>query len=355
MREALLLLGSAYCEAAERLRAGDRDVVFPVVFPEDTCPPGLPFVEPAWAMAGHTLKSPEPGAPAIRSGLNDSGCSGLRFGRRRATRLLWILLLIISCTFAMDILVRNMLYPAPTIRVPEPPPPPLEELVLISSEGDRMIAWLNALDDGPAVLFLHGNGENLETLRRVGLFEEFRRLGASVLAVDYPGYGRSSGKPSESGLIAGGRAGFQALAERFPTRPKFIVGWSLGAAVAVQTAVPHQAELAGQIFLSAWHDLPTVASKIFPEILVRIALRDRYLSGGAADDLTVPTLVIHGELDRLIPVDQGRRLFERLPAGSRFVGLDGVGHNDLMGQPTLWREIANYLAASDGFPPMAAP
>ncbi len=57
MREALLLLVAAYNEAAERLRAGDRDVVFP----ENTFPPGLPFVEPAWAMAGHSLKSPEPG------------------------------------------------------------------------------------------------------------------------------------------------------------------------------------------------------------------------------------------------------------------------------------------------------
>ena len=57
MREALLLLVAAYYEAAERLRAGDRDVVFP----ENTFPPGLPFVEPAWAASGHTLKPPEPG------------------------------------------------------------------------------------------------------------------------------------------------------------------------------------------------------------------------------------------------------------------------------------------------------
>ena len=262
------------------------------------------------------------------------------------TRLLWILLLIFLCFVAMDALVRSMLYPAPMFRVPTPPPSPLEELVLTTSEGDRVISWLSSLDDGPVMLFLHGNGENLETLRRVGLFEEFRRLGVSVLAIDYPGYGRSSGKPSEASLIASGRAGFEALAARFPTRPKFIAGWSLGAAVAVQTAATHQRDLAGQIFLSPWYDLPTVASSIFPEMLVRIALRDRYHSGEAADGLDLPALVIHGELDQLIPVDHGRRLHERLPTGSRFVGLDGVGHNDLMSQPTLWQEIADYLAAA---------
>lgn len=245
----------------------------------------------------------------------------------------------------MDALVRSMLYPAPMIRVPNPPPP-LEELVLTTSEGDRVIAWLSSLDDGPVILFLHGNGENLETLRLSGLFDGFRRLGVSVLAIDFPGYGRSSGKPSEASLIAAGRAGFESLAECFPTRPKFIAGWSLGAAVAIQTAAAHQKDLTGQIFLSPWYDLPTVASNIFPEMLVRFALRDRYHSGEAADRLDLPALVIHGEIDQLIPVDHGRRLHGQLPTGSRFVGLGGVGHNDLMSQPTLWREIADYVAAA---------
>ena len=58
MREAFLLILAAYYEAAERLKAGERDVEFP----ENTFPPGLPFVEPAWAMAeGQVLRSPEPG------------------------------------------------------------------------------------------------------------------------------------------------------------------------------------------------------------------------------------------------------------------------------------------------------
>ena len=57
LREAFSLILTAYYEAAERLRAGERNVEFP----ENSFPPGLPFVEPAWALAGHTLKSPEPG------------------------------------------------------------------------------------------------------------------------------------------------------------------------------------------------------------------------------------------------------------------------------------------------------
>ena len=57
MREAFLLILAAYYEAAERLKAGERDVDFP----ENTSPPGLPFVQPSWTLVGHALRSPEPG------------------------------------------------------------------------------------------------------------------------------------------------------------------------------------------------------------------------------------------------------------------------------------------------------
>ncbi|MEO1083446.1 MAG: alpha/beta hydrolase, partial [Acidobacteriota bacterium] len=112
-------------------------------------------------------------------------------------------------SFAMDLLVRQMLYPAPPVPVPEAPPAPLEALMLESSEGDQISAWLRERQGSDrAVLFLHGNGENLATLHWSGLFDEFHRLGFSTLAIDYPGYGRSTGKPSEASLTAAGIAGF---------------------------------------------------------------------------------------------------------------------------------------------------
>ena len=265
----------------------------------------------------------------------------------RWRRTLFVLVLLVAVPLAalrfMDILVRQMLYPAPAVPVASPAPEPLAELAMETSEGDTVVGWLSQRADGPTVLFLHGNGENLETVRWSGLFDDFHRLGASVLAIDYPGYGRSTGKPGERALVASGLAGLRALDERFPDRPIFLVGWSLGAAVAIRTAVPHQERLSGLALLSPWHDLPSVASRIFPEFLVRFALRDRYLSGEAAADLTLPALVVHGENDDLIPVEQGRRLAERLPAGSRFVGLAGVGHNDLMAQRETWRLLAEAM------------
>lgn len=252
-------------------------------------------------------------------------------------------LFVLVGSFVMEMLVNQMLYPAPAVPVPSPVPAPLEELSLRTSEGDRVVGWVLEHETGPAVLFLHGNGENLETLRWSGLFEQLHGLGAAVLAIDYPGYGRSEGKPSERSLVAAGVAGFEAMAERWPERRLAIVGWSLGSAVAIQTAVAQQDQLASLTLLSPWHDLPSVASRIFPAFLVRAALSDRYLSGDAASKLSLPALVVHGEDDQLIPAGEGRRLADRLPEGSRYVGLPGVGHNDLMGQPEVWRLLAEQL------------
>lgn len=242
----------------------------------------------------------------------------------------------------MEFLIRQMLYPAPEIPVGSVSEP-LEEWALLTSRGDSVVGWLSEVGDGPVVLYLHGNGENLETLRMSGLFEELRRMGATVLAIDFPGYGRSTGEPGEEALVASGLAAVDALAERYPQRPLFVVGWSLGAAVAVQTVVARRDHVAGLILLSPWHDLLTVASRHYPEFLVRSVLRDRYDSGAAAADLEIPVLIVHGAADDLIPATEGRRLAGRFPNAAKYVALERVGHNDLLVRPETWRLLAEAL------------
>ena len=78
-------------------------------------------------------------------------------------------------------------------------------------------------------------------MRLSGLYEELDRLGIAWLAVDYPGYGRSGGSPSEAALIEAAAGGFDELGRRFPGRPRVVCGWSLGAAVAVQLAADRAA------------------------------------------------------------------------------------------------------------------
>ncbi|HEX3551688.1 MAG TPA: alpha/beta hydrolase [Thermoanaerobaculia bacterium] len=249
----------------------------------------------------------------------------------------------------IETFARQMLYPAPPVAVPSPPPAPLEEIALDLATGDRAVGW--AWEDpglppaAPLVLFFHGNGENLETLRRSGFYDELRLLGVPFLAVDFPGYGRSTGTPSEEGLMATGDAAVAWARELQAGRPVVACGWSLGAAVAIGAAARHPEGVNALIALSPWTTLAEVAVGIFPEFAVKAMLRERYDSRAAAREVRVPALVIHGELDDLIPVEQGKEIAAVLGGPARWVPVPRTGHNDLLGRPVVWQEIGAFLAA----------
>ncbi|MDX1643053.1 MAG: alpha/beta hydrolase, partial [Thermoanaerobaculia bacterium] len=209
-----------------------------------------------------------------------------------------------------------MLYPIPAVPVPSPPPPPLEEVGLEVERVGRQVAWhrpfAEAADDrGPVLLLFHGNGENLETLRRAGVLAAFDDLGRPYLAIDYPGYGQSAGSPSEPHLLAGGRAAAAWMRQRYEGRQIVPVGWSLGAAVAIQLVAGGEAQ--GLVAISPWTSLEAIGSDHFPAWLVGLVVRERYDSLAAAPRVERPALVIHGERDRIIPVEHGRRVAAALP------------------------------------------
>ncbi len=258
----------------------------------------------------------------------------------RHSALFAVALALSACT------VKQMLYPAPPYRVPSPPPAPFAEAVWTLADGTPIVGWAGgtaAARGAPAAVFFHGNGENLETMRLSGLYDELDRLGIAWLAVDYPGYGASSGSPSEAALVEAAQGGFDELSRRFPGRPRVVCGWSLGAAVAVQLAADRAVEVDGLMLLSPWTDLPSLAGDHFPGWMVSLLLRERYDSLSRAPDLRGPILVVHGREDRIIPVTHGRRLVEALP-GARYLEVPGAGHNDLLGRSEVWTAMGEYLA-----------
>jgi uncharacterized protein len=251
-------------------------------------------------------------------------------------------------TFMLDSFARQMLYPAPPVPVPSPPPEPLEEIPLDLATGERASAWAyippGLPPEAPVVLFFHGNGENLETLRWSGVFEQLGALEVAVLAPDFPGYGRSPGTPTEGGLLATGDAAVAWARQEHPKRPIVVVGWSLGAALAIATVDRHPQEIRGLIALSAWTTLAEVAMKVFPEFAVKMMLHEHYDSRTAARRIQVPALVVHGERDDLIPVEQGREIASVLGGSTRWVEVRGAAHNDLLGHREVWEEMRTFLS-----------
>ena len=250
------------------------------------------------------------------------------------------------CLILLGCSVRHIVYPAPPVGVPDPPRP-LRSVTWNLGDGVQVWSWVQD-DRGqppgvPAVLFLHGNGENLETMRQVGLFQELLALDVPFVALDYPGYGRSTGAPSESSLLESASVAVEWMRRNFEGRPIVIVGWSLGAAVAIGLAAGDPEHCDGLVAMSAWTSLADVGAIHFPRWLVNVAVADRYDSIAAAEQVTCPGLVIHGSGDRIIPVSQGRRVAEAL--GGHWVEVPSAGHNDLLGNDIVWRRLRDFLAS----------
>jgi len=250
--------------------------------------------------------------------------------------------LLIMAWFWFSHYARRMTYPIPAGQVLKPAE--VDEVALTAVSGERLIAWLHADADDPpdlpVLIFFHGNAQDLDSLWESGLMRRFRGLGVRVLAIDYPGYGPSEGRPHEDGLVESGRLALAWVRARFPEAPVALAGWSLGAAVAVQTA--RDGEAAGLILLSPWSSLPDVAAAHFPRWLIRLFVRERYDSLAAAPGIETPALVVHGEDDAIIPAAQGAALAQALPQ-SRWRPIPDYGHNDLMLSEDVWRELAEFL------------
>jgi pimeloyl-ACP methyl ester carboxylesterase len=260
----------------------------------------------------------------------------------------------------IDTFVRSMVYPAPPVRVPSPAPSPLVEVWLParpfshaapSAGAETPIHgwWLPPPRAGaPVVLMLHGNGENLATMEQGGLFADFARLGSGVLAIDYPGYGRSRGTPAEASNTDAAESAWEWLGAHAARSPRVLAGWSLGAAVASQLAGRRSDELAGLVLLSGWNRLPDVAGLHFPQWIVEATLPETYDSVAAVGRVRCPALVAHGARDPIIPVGLGRQLFAALAGPKRWLEIPAAGHNDLLGHAEVWQAIGALLAQVSG-------
>ncbi len=211
--------------------------------------------------------------------------------------------------------------------------PSSEAVTFVTDDGLSLHGWFVPPLPRPrggqaayAVLVFNGNAGNREM--RVPLAEALADAGMAVLLFDYRGYGGNPGRPSERGLVADARAAVEYLARRQDVDPTRIVyfGESLGAAVAV--ALADERPPAALILRSPFTSLVDMAGVHYPFLPAGLLLKDRFSSIEKVGRLTSPLLVIVGENDSVVPVEQSRRLYETATATARFVQIDGADHND---------------------------
>jgi fermentation-respiration switch protein FrsA (DUF1100 family) len=232
---------------------------------------------------------------------------------------------------------RTIMYPAP----PAPLAPPVFEgraieVLRLGPAGERE-AWLLPAAAGagpaPAVLFAHANAEIIDDW--AGRFEPLRQAGFAVLLVEYPGYGRTPGKPTEASLTGAVIDAYDALAARADVDPERIFAWGRSLGGGPASALAARRPVAGLLLESTFTSARSLATRsgVLPFLVL-----DPWDNLASLADYRGPLLVVHGERDAIIPAAHGRRLVEAVP-GAQWAGLP-CGHNDCA-RP--WDVILEFL------------
>lgn len=246
----------------------------------------------------------------------------------------------------------------------DPGPPPVlagvagEDVELDTADGVRVHGWWHSpAPDAPAVLFLHGNAGNIAN--RTPIAEGLVREGVAIFMLDYRGYGRSGGRPTEEGIQRDAEAALSWVSGRVGGEGRVVVhGRSMGGAVAARLAL--ERPVAGLVVESAFTSLEGVSRAVYPflpPVLLR-RLRGRFDTLESIREGRVPTLVIHGTDDELVPFRMGEALREAAGPRARWLPVEGGGHNDVfyVGRAEYFSAIADFVrtavaAASGAAPP----
>jgi len=214
---------------------------------------------------------------------------------------------------------------------------PVEQVWLTAADGVSLHGWWfppgpDAPHPDKAWLLLHGNAGNIS--HRLLHADLLLQTGAGAFLLDYRGYGRSEGRPSETGTYLDAEAAYDWLRQHglAPTG-LYAIGESLGGGVACELA--RRRTLGGLVLLSAFTSTADVAAQFYPWLPVHWLMSIRYDNLSKLPELTLPVLLLHGRQDSLIPFSHAERNYAAAREPKRLVALEG-DHNDLP-----------YSAASD--------
>jgi fermentation-respiration switch protein FrsA (DUF1100 family) len=228
-----------------------------------------------------------------------------------------------------------------------------EEDILIPVARDVVIGarFHSAGTSAPTILFFHGNGEIVSDYDDLGPL--YVKLGVNFLPVDYRGYGRSTGRPTVSAMMADCHAIFTYvrdwLKERGHKGPLVVMGRSLGSISALELASTYGDEIDGLIIESGLaYVIPLLQLLGIDAGHLGISEEDGFSNIEKIQAFHKTTLIIHAERDHIIPFSDGQALFDAsLASDKRFLMIPGANHNDIFarGLTDYMNAIGNFLKA----------
>jgi fermentation-respiration switch protein FrsA (DUF1100 family) len=294
------------------------------------------------------------GAARRRNGrlfhVEKTGADSKSLGRRLVSLLVTLLIGYLIALLALRAFESHLLffpnYPGRLEGDSHPRTLPVEDVWLKASDGTKLHAWWIPNKDAKfTFLAFHGNASNIAN--RASVYEFLRDTPANVFALEYRGYGKSDGKPSESGIYLDAEAAHQYLVDVQKIDPKAIIsfGQSLGTAVAANVAsrLPVGAVVLEAPFPSA----SVVARKVFWFLPgIEFFVHGQLNTAVRLQHTGVPLLVVHCTQDPVIPFEFGQAVYDRAPEPKRFLRIENQCHEEAsIVSPGKYREgLDEFLA-----------
>jgi fermentation-respiration switch protein FrsA (DUF1100 family) len=294
----------------------------------------------------------------LSPGLEATPTLGQQSWKRRIARQLRNLAFVYVAVLVVLLFLENKLIFRPVLASEDwlsPPNALVQDVELQTAEGTRLHGWWCPVPgwqpEQGAMLYCHGNAGNLSW--RAGAIALWQKeMNQAIFIFDYPGYGRSAGRPSEAACYAAGDAAYDWLVHCKHVSPDHLLlyGKSLGGGVAVDLATrrPHQALILVKTFTS----MPDEAQKVCPIMPARWLVRTRFDNLAKIKKCPRPVFVAHGTTDSLIPFAFGQRLFEAANSPKCFCSMEGVDHNDPL-IPDFFASLRTFLAEKIANPTLA--
>jgi hypothetical protein len=255
----------------------------------------------------------------------------------------FIPVIAVMALFGCNVQYSMLYYPSP--EVPKAAELAARRIGFWPSGPDGYRGYIGAAPASPGkgtVVVFHGNAGTAAD--RTYYADALGALGYRVILAEYPRYGRRAGALGEEAFVADAQVTIRLAAEAHGG-PLFLLGESLGCAVAAGAVRDPSLKIAGLLLITPWDTLAAVARTHFRWLPVSLFLKDRYDSVGNLRPYPGRIAIVAAERDTIVPAGHARALYQALPGERRFWTIPGADHNDWLAfvDGSQWREWMAFI------------
>ena len=220
-----------------------------------------------------------------------------------------VVLIYLTITFILYYSQRSLLYhPSENNYSGDKLIVPIDKIKILTDDNIELIAWHHKKKGNyKTILFLHGNAGSLEN--RIHKINHFNYMDVNFLIVAWRGFSGNKGKPTENGLYIDAKSAVKWLKNKGVNEEDIIIyGESLGTGVG--TEIAQNKNFAGIILESPFTSMVDAGADKYPIFPIRFLLKDKYESDKKIKNIKSPILIMHGEVDKIVPFWMGKKMYD---------------------------------------------